>query len=69
MGMHVVEIVDKPLVGTAMGYSGLYCGLGAIVAGYPLSFIVSTFGWDSFFISCVLSCFGCGLVLLPLYNK
>ena len=68
IGMTAVELSHKKAAGTATGFAGWWAYAGSAVAGYPMSKIIETTGWNSFFV--ILAACGAiaGLCLLPLWK-
>ncbi len=48
--------------------SGVWAGMGSVMAGYPLSKIVSVFGWPSYFVVLILSSVISVATALPLWH-
>jgi len=67
-GMAAAELSPSAVTGTAIGVIGLFSGIGASVAGYPLSLIIQSYGWNVFLSSLNCISFGCLLLLLPLWS-
>ena len=55
MGVLAVEITHKRAAGTSIGFLGTFCGLGSAIAGFPLSLIIRSFGWNGFLMFLLLS--------------
>uniref|UniRef100_A0A6T6L6W0 Major facilitator superfamily (MFS) profile domain-containing protein n=1 Tax=Rhodosorus marinus TaxID=101924 RepID=A0A6T6L6W0_9RHOD len=68
VGLAGAEIVDKSAVSSAIGLLGWIAYLGASVAGFPLTKIVTNFGWGAYVAS--LLCFSAIAVvlLLPMWR-
>lgn len=69
LGMMVAETADRRALASAVGYNGLMSGVGAMVAGYPISLAVVTFGWSSVFGLFAVCLSGTLLLLLPLWAR
>jgi len=68
IGMHAAELAHKKASGTSTGFVGWFAYLGAAAAGYPLSIVAQTFGWDRFFLLLVGCSVIASLLLIPLWS-
>ena len=66
--MHAIELVDKSVVGTTMGYHGLLSGLGSAIGGYPVGKIIFELGWEFYFITCAIFSILSAILVSPLWN-
>jgi len=68
VGLAGAEIVNKDAVSTTIGFLGWVAYLGASFAGFPLTTMVTRYGWQAYFASLM----GCGVVaillLLPMWR-
>jgi OPA family sugar phosphate sensor protein UhpC-like MFS transporter len=64
IGMAAAELSNPAVTGTAIGAIGLFSGVGASFAGYPLSFIIQSYGWATFLSTLGLMSFSCFVILL-----
>ncbi len=66
IGLAATEYCHKKAAGTVTGYLGLYAYLGAAMAGWPISQIISHYGWSGMFIVLTIAAALMGLLLMPL---
>lgn len=62
------DVIPKSAVATANGFIGWVAYLGATSSGYPLTLMVKSCGWNSFFWALVLGTGAQLLFLLPLWS-
>ncbi len=68
IGMAAAELSHKKAAGSATGFIGWLAYLGAACAGYPLSVMMQSWGWEAFFIALGISGGISVLLLLPLWS-
>ncbi len=68
IGLIGAEVVEPRVLASAAGILGFLSYGGAIVAGYPLSAIVSTFGWTSFFSVLAVAAVLAAVTLMPFWK-
>ncbi|MFJ6266185.1 MFS transporter family glucose-6-phosphate receptor UhpC [Lysinibacillus xylanilyticus] len=69
IGIAAAEVAHKDSAGTANGFVGLFGYIGAAFAGYPLSKIIESTGWNGFFITMIVSTLLSALILVPMLKK
>lgn len=67
IGMVAVELSHKKAAGGATGFIGFIAYLGMANAGYPLTKIMESMGWDGFFVALALCGVICTLLLVPFW--
>eukprot|EP00186_Timspurckia_oligopyrenoides_P003292 CAMPEP_0182448626 /NCGR_PEP_ID=MMETSP1172-20130603/28485_1 /TAXON_ID=708627 /ORGANISM="Timspurckia oligopyrenoides, Strain CCMP3278" /LENGTH=594 /DNA_ID=CAMNT_0024645563 /DNA_START=82 /DNA_END=1866 /DNA_ORIENTATION=- len=68
VGLAGAEIVDKTAVSSTIGLLGWIAYLGASLAGFPLTKIVTTFGWKAYFIALLGFSSMAIMLLLPMWR-
>ena len=68
LGLMSTEGSHPRATGTALGMLGAFSGLGASVAGYPLTSITQAYGWSYFGLILSWSSVTSTLILLPLWS-
>ncbi|MDD9951108.1 MAG: MFS transporter [Zetaproteobacteria bacterium] len=67
IGLASAEYVDKRVAGTAYGFTGGVSYMGAAASGYPLGYVIDTWGWDGFFLCMGIATLCILISLAPLY--
>ncbi len=62
------ELSHREAAGTSTGFVGLFAYLGAALSAYPLSVVMSHYGWSGFFITIIICAVGAILTLMPLWR-
>ncbi|KAA8498606.1 putative hexose phosphate transport protein [Porphyridium purpureum] len=68
VGLAGAELVDKSAVSSTIGLLGWIAYLGASVAGYPLTKIVTNFGWKAYILALMAFSGVAILLLLPMWS-
>lgn len=68
IGMVAVELAHKKAAGGANGFIGFIAYLGMANAGYPLSKIMESMGWNGFFATLAICGVICTLLLIPFWS-
>ena len=68
VGLAGAELVDKSAVSSTIGLLGWIAYLGASVAGYPLTKIVTSFGWKAYILSLIGFSMIAILLLMPMWS-
>lgn len=68
VGLAGAEIVDRRAVSSTIGFLGWIAYLGASVAGYPLTRLVTFSGWGAYFASLLGCSVTAVLLLLPMWR-
>lgn len=69
IGVACAEMSHKNAAGTATGFAGCFSYLGAAFAGGPLGLLIEKWGWNVFFIACLISGLVAAIILTPLWSK
>jgi sugar phosphate permease len=62
------ELSHKRATGTALGLLGAFSGLGASIAGYPLSTVTQHYGWQYYGYAVTLASIISTMLLVPLWS-
>jgi OPA family sugar phosphate sensor protein UhpC-like MFS transporter len=68
IGMAATELSHKKAAGSASGFTGWVAYLGAATAGYPITKVIESVGWNGFFIVLGVAAAVSVLLLLPLWK-
>lgn len=68
IGLAGAEIVDRSAVSSTIGLLGLISYLGASIAGYPLTKIVTHLGWGAYFVALLSFSAIAVVLLLPMWR-
>ncbi|WP_299999866.1 MFS transporter family glucose-6-phosphate receptor UhpC [uncultured Cedecea sp.] len=66
IGLAAVECSHKQAAGTVTGFLGLFAYLGAALAGWPLSQVITDYGWSGMFVLLTIAAALIGFLLMPL---
>jgi len=66
IGLAAVECSHKQAAGTVTGFLGLFAYLGAALAGWPLSQVITHYGWSGMFVLLTIAAALVGFLLMPL---
>lgn len=67
-GMAAAEVAHKEYAGTATGFVGLFGYLGAACTGLPVAGVISSFGWNGFFIVMAAASLLSAILIIPIIN-
>lgn len=68
IGVAAAELSHKKAAATATGFTGTFAYLGSAFAGYPLSTVIQSSGWNGFFWVMVACCMVSVLLLIPMWD-
>jgi len=68
VGLAGAEIVDRRAVSSTIGFLGWIAYMGASVAGYPLTKLVTSMGWGAYFVSLLGCAVTAVVLLLPMWR-
>jgi sugar phosphate permease len=55
-GVQTSRLTSQESVSAACGFTGMFGYIGGSVSGFGVALVVKKYGWDGFFVSCIVSC-------------